>query len=299
MKTMSSIKSALLSLDGLSVGDAFGAAFGEGVTSPVAALWISGRQLPPRPWQWTDDTHMALSIVENLSEFEEIDQDALAERFTERFAEEPYRGYGQGAAWLLQQLAEGEDWVELAPQLFDGGSYGNGAAMRAAPIGGYYKEQPALAAKAAQRTAVITHAHPEGQAGAIAVAVAAAIAGKTNYPRGHAFLAQVMPFVPDGETRDGIQLSMKIPPSDFDTAVTKLGTGWQVSAQDTVPFCLWCAAYNHDDFAAALWQTAAGAGDRDTTCAIVGGIVALSAGEVPEAWIARREPLPGDFIVAG
>jgi hypothetical protein len=44
-----------------------------------------------------------------------------------------------------------------------------------------------------------------------------------------------------------------------------------------------------------MLQTVAGLGDRDTTCAIVGGIVALSAGEVPQEWIARRETLPEDF----
>jgi hypothetical protein len=35
-------------------------------------------------------------------------------------------------------------------------------------------------------------------------------------------------------------------------------------------------------------------GDRDTTCAIVGGIVAprLGEGGIPDEWIARREPLP-------
>jgi len=36
----------------------------------------------------------------------------------------------------------------------------------------------------------------------------------------------------------------------------------------------------------------AGLGDRDTTCAIVGGIVALIA-EIPEIWLDRCEPLPG------
>jgi hypothetical protein len=44
-----------------------------------------------------------------------------------------------------------------------------------------------------------------------------------------------------------------------------------------------------------MWVTVAGLGDRDTTCAIVGGIVALSAGQVPLDWIEKREPLPDIF----
>lgn len=60
-----------------------------------------------------------------------------------------------------------------------------------------------------------------------------------------------------------------------------------------MPFCVWCAARHLDDYEAALWSTVSGYGDRDTTCAIVGGIVALSAGResIPSSWLAAREPL--------
>ena len=48
------------------------------------------------------------------------------------------------------------------------------------------------------------------------------------------------------------------------------------------------------DYEEALWLTVSGLGDRDTTCAMVGGIVALSAGEgsIPPIWTAAREVLP-------
>jgi len=63
--------------------------------------------------------------------------------------------------------------------------------------------------------------------------------------------------------------------------------------QDTVPFCLWCSARHIDDYPEALWNTVSGLGDRDTTCAIVGGIVSLSAGTkgIPCEWLDSREPL--------
>ena len=61
----------------------------------------------------------------------------------------------------------------VAPALFGGGSYGNGGAMRAAPIGGYFWDDPERARKEAQRSAEVTHAHPEGQAGAAVRQVAA------------------------------------------------------------------------------------------------------------------------------
>jgi ADP-ribosylglycohydrolase len=72
----------------------------------------------------------------------------------------------------------------------------------------------------------------------------------------------------------------------------------KVSAQDTVPFCLWCAAKHLDNYEEALWATVSGLGDRDTTCAIVGGIVACYTGAegIPSNWLAAREPLP-DWIM--
>lgn len=43
-----------------------------------------------------------------------------------------------------------------------------------------------------------------------------------------------------------------------------------------------------------MWQTAIAGGDVDTTCAMVGGIVAMAVGQegIPPQWLANREPLP-------
>ncbi|MEJ2710230.1 MAG: ADP-ribosylglycohydrolase family protein [Anaerolineales bacterium] len=90
-------------------------------------------------------------------------------------------------------------------------------------------------------------------------------------------------------------VAISIPPDHLNEAIGALGSGSRVSAQDTVPYCLWCAAHHLRDYAQALWTTVSGMGDRDTTCAIVGGIVVLSAGQVPEDWRQRREPLPEGF----
>jgi ADP-ribosylglycohydrolase len=76
-------------------------------------------------------------------------------------------------------------------------------------------------------------------------------------------------------------------------AAKELGSGSRVISEDTVPFSVWCAARHLDSYEEALWSTVSGLGDRDTTCAIVGGIVALSAGRgsIPSAWLETRERL--------
>ena len=163
--------------------------------------------------------------------------------------------------------------------------------MRAAPIGGFFYNDLKRAASEAELSAEVTHAHIEGKAGAIAVAVAAAIATNRPYPTGQDFLKAVIPYVPDGVTKSRLNLAMQISSEALIDAMRELGTGTEVSAQDTVPFCLWSAAYHLDNYEEALWWTVKGLGDLDTTCAIVGGIVALSAPEIPAIWLQRREPL--------
>ncbi len=284
------IKQALLSLEGLSVGDGFG----------EKSFWlgkkaIARRELPPGTWRWTDDTQMALSIVETLREFNHIDQDALAESFAHRYTQQPQRGYGGGAMRHLQRVANGEDWRQVAPQLFPGGSYGNGGAMRAGPIGGYFAGDPSQAAREGKLSAEVTHTHPEGQAGAMGVAAAAAIAAMDQTSEGNDFLLEVAKFLPESQVLEGVKKALDIPPDQFERAIQTLGTGYQVSAQDTVPFCLWVAAHHQYDYIKAMWRTVAGRGDRDTTCAIVGSIVVLSAGGVPQEWVKRREKLPEGF----
>jgi ADP-ribosylglycohydrolase len=235
---------------------------------------------------------MALSIVEVLEKYGCIGQDFLALAFARRFTQEPHRGYAGGAMRLLAQIAAGGNWRELSPRLFGNGSFGNGSAMRVAPVGGYFFNDIKQAAEQARLSAVVTHAHIEGQAGAMAVAVSAAIAANDSLPTGNDFLKEVLRYVPDSVTKERIELAKQISSDDLNAARQKLGTGNEVSSQDTVPFCLWCSAHNLDDFERALWLTAKGFGDVDTTCAIVGSIVALSANKIPASWLKQREPLP-------
>ena len=285
------LRRARHSLDGLSVGDAFGQCFFTTVTT--VAERIARRTLPPAPWRTTDDTAMALSIVEVLAECGDIDQDSLADRFAAVFVREPWRGYGGGAMDILARLARGESWTTVAPSVFDGtGSMGNGGAMRAAPIGAWFADDPARAALEARQSAEVTHAHPEGQAGAIAVAVAAAWVAAGAGPPAELFTTVLM-HTPPGATRAGIEAAAGLPlTSSVKAAVVLLGSGDRVTSQDTVPFTLWCAARHAGAYQDALWTTVSGLGDRDTTCAIVGGIVAADpAVEVPAAWLRAREPL--------
>jgi ADP-ribosylglycohydrolase len=305
---MDPLAAARVSLLGLAVGDAFGSmldGFGEQLARKAAKRLISHKL----PWRWTDDTAMAISIVEVLERRGTIEVDELAAAFAKRFQAEPNRGYGAGAHRLLTRVALGGDWREEAASLFGGkGSYGNGAAMRAAPIGAFFAADLERVRAEALRSAEPTHAHVDGAAGAVAVAIAAALA-QTKIP-GERILGEVVRWTPAGKTRDKLlraeQLGLAF---DVTFAGEELGTGSNVTSQDTVPFCVWVAARHLASYEDALWTATAHPGleltanaltmfaiDRDTVGAIVGGIVACAVGVdgIPFLWRAACERLPSD-----
>lgn len=285
---------ATLSLEGLSVGDAFGEQFF--VDPNIVEELIEARTLPAPEWYFTDDTQMALSVVSILRQYRGINQDILAMSFGARY--DARRGYGGAMHWLLPKLWQGGKWPDLAPLLFEGqGSYGNGGAMRVAPVGAYFADDLDAVVENAAKSSDVTHAHPEAAAGAISIAVGAAYAWRTRAmpPNRQEFLDLVLPHVPDSVVREKIRHARRLDPSaSVVLAMSALGSGHDISAQDTCPFALWCAGGHLGSYEEALWLTVSGLGDRDTTCAMVGGIVALSAGaaSIPDAWIAAREPLP-------
>jgi ADP-ribosylglycohydrolase len=283
------------SLAGLSVGDALGAHYF--VPGNRAADLLAG-SLPPPVWEWTDDTEMACSVVWMLSQEARIDPDRLASAFAERC--EPYRGYGAGAFTILRRIRQGQPWSQAAGEAFDGeGSCGNGAAMRVPPLGAYFADSPSRAAQEAAIQARLTHAHPEGIAGAEAVAVAASLATAARFaderPRAGGFVDSVLSqLIAPTRVRAGVPHARKMVGAGVDEAAYELGNGAGVTAQDTVPFTIWIAARHLDDYAAAIQACISAGGDIDTTAAITGGIVAAYTGTagIPDAWLASREPLP-------
>ncbi|MFF6878057.1 ADP-ribosylglycohydrolase family protein [Streptomyces sp. NPDC012474] len=281
---------ALACLRGLSVGDALGSQYFVPVNYPL----LKRREVPPGPWQWTDDTEMAGSVVAVLAVHHRIDQDALARSFAEHHDFD--RGYGPAVNRMLRLVREGGDWRELAAALFKGqGSWGNGAAMRIAPLGAWYADDPEQATHQAEISAYTTHQHREGVVGAMAVAAAAAFAAAPDGPPGaEALLDSVIDLVPKSAVGAGLRRARDmLDYGDPGTVAAVLGCGRRTTAHDTVPFALWSAARSLGDYEQAFWTTAQVGGDVDTTCAIVGGVIAAGkAGTPPTEWVERTEPLP-------
>ncbi|MET7616683.1 ADP-ribosylglycohydrolase family protein [Streptomyces sp. NPDC005408] len=281
---------ALDSLRGLSVGDALGSQFFVPSNYPL----LKRRALPPGTWQWTDDTEMACSVLSVLAAHDRVDQDALARSFAEHHDFD--RGYGPAVNRMLRLIREGSDWRELAAALFKGqGSWGNGSAMRIAPLGAWYADDPEQATHQAEISSYTTHQHREAVVGAMAVAAAAALAADPAGPPGpEDLLDGVVALVPRSAVGAGLRRARDmLDYSDAGTVAAVLGSGRRTSAHDTVPFALWSAARSLGDFERTFWTTAQVGGDVDTTCAIACGVVAAGkSGQPPAAWLEQTEDLP-------
>lgn len=284
-------------LEGLSVGDAFGEvhSYRSANVRKRVELGVSAG-----PWWWTDDTAMALGIMDCLVRLGEIDETLLASIFAGNFKRDPDRGYGRMARMVLHAIAAGEDWQTASSRAFDGGSMGNGAAMRVGPLGAWFADDLERVAKEARLSARVTHWHPEGIAGAVAVGIAVASAWQTrDLPASEAresIAAEVLKFCPEGATRSMIGSACKYDPAASpQEAGRALGNGALVTAPDTVPFVIWSALRSLDDYQEAIVATVEADGDCDTNAAMVGSILAARLGIscIPEEWREAREPLPG------
>lgn len=287
------LTNAQKSLIGVSIGDAFGESF-FGETDFILEK-ISQRQMPDTKWEFTDDTVMSIAVFEELEESGEINQDSLINKFCKNHDLDNARGYGATLRRLLREISEGQNWQEVSNNAFDGmGSMGNGAAMRVCPIGAYHYDNVDNVKDLAIKSAVTTHSNIEAVNGAIAIAVGTALTTKMQLDNRFLdpleFIDNILEMLPDSDTKSKISKAKSVPYNyHIDTVKRILGNGTNMTAQDTVPFAIWCTAYNLANFEEALWKAVSILGDRDTICAIVGGMTIMSS---------KSENIPLDWINA-
>jgi ADP-ribosylglycohydrolase len=289
------IGNAKKSLLGVSIGDAFGESF-FGKTDEISKS-IESRKIPETKWEFTDDTIMAIAVFEELERDGNIDQDKLIKRICLNHNLDINRGYGATARKILREINEGQDWRIVTKNVFAGqGSMGNGAAMRSSPIGAFHYDDLKKVNELAIKSAEITHSNIEAITGAIAIATGTALATKMKVEN-HIlspidFLDKILSELPDTDTKSKISKSKSVSYDyQIETVRTILGNGTNMTSQDTVPFAIWCAAYNLENFENGLWKAVSILGDRDTICAMVGGIIIMSSNEknIPTAWTASVE----------
>lgn len=273
---------------GLAVGDALGSHF-EG----QAPDWIWRRYSRPEtlitdppeaPWRYSDDTQMTIGVAEALLKDEEILEQSLCEAFVENY--DPSRGYGRGARVILQAMEEGQDYRHWANELFPGGSFGNGAAMRVAPVGLLFHNDPDRLWEQARLASLPTHVHPLGIEGAQLLALAIAIGlREQSFDRG-TLLAELRQRATTVDFQERLKIAERVQGRDD---LFRLGNG--IAAQDSVItsiacFMIWPDSYEHVVANAILLG-----GDTDTVAAMAGAISGahLGAGAIPKHFLDALE----------
>ena len=237
--------------------------------------------------RYTDDTAMMIGVAESLIENRGFNADDMAQTFIRNYDAEPWRGYGPGPPAIFQMVKSGLDWRAASGGIYPGGSYGNGAAMRVAPIGLLYYDDLDELKKISCQSSRITHTHPLGMEGAALQACAVAIAVRTEPGRydKYDFLRKLNDFVEMDEYQEKLK-SIKIllrESAGEPKVITELGN--TVEAFNSVPISIYSFLAN-SGFKAALDYALSLGGDRDTISAMTGAIAGACYGaeDIPKEW---------------
>lgn len=237
---------------------------------------------------YTDDTQMTLATARSLVRRGRVDGADCAASCAGLF--DPERGYGRSATALLKELAAGADYTKTGSMLFPEGSFGNGAAMRIAPVGLLYgAAEPGLVRQQVCEAVRATHVHDEAIDGATLVAVAIGQLSRTKaaaLPDSASYLQELAPLCRTMEMRSKVVLAARFLEEETGRAdvVAMLGNGVRTLA--SVPTALYTAMKYLHQPEQALVEAVAYGGDTDTIAAMTGALVgALNGADAfPRRW---------------
>jgi poly(ADP-ribose) glycohydrolase ARH3 len=277
------------------VGSALGDALGE-LAFRLRSEQMLRTEATRRPiLEYTDDTAMAIGLAESLSKMGTIDEQHLGDTFRANFEREPWRGYGAGPPIVFSLVEEhGVSYHDAARTLFGGhGSYGNGAAMRIAPIGLFFHDSEDLYRKA-RASASVTHTHPVGVDGAAVLALAVAQAVRLEPQESlpvNQFLEPLLEFARTPEIRDKLMLVGDLISRDVCPLQAAVTLGQGVAVHLSMPFAVYSFLCHSGSFRSCLFCAVLNGGDRDTlgamACAISGAHLGIEG--IPSAWRGRLE----------
>lgn len=275
---------------GLAVGDALGGLFEAQGADHLRARFPSVDDLIAYPqdelW-YTDDTQMAIGLAEALVERGEVVEEVLCRAFVANYV--PTRGYGRGARMVLDAMEDGRDYRAVAEDYFPGGSYGNGAAMRVAPVGLLFRNDPDRLREQARLSALPTHLHPLGIEGARLLALAVALASREGPFDRAAFFAELTAACESDEYRAKLVSAAAVrTPGDL----AELGN--RIEALHSVPTAIASFALTPDSFEQTVGNVILLGGDTDTLAAMAGAVSGtyLGAGRLPGRLVGLLETSP-------
>ena len=213
--------------------------------------------------RFTDDTVLSIAVADAI--LNQTDYASALKNYARKY---PAAGYGISfLCWAQSSSTKPYN------------SWGNGAAMRVSPVGfAFDSEEDVL--QEAEKTAAVTHNHPEGIKGAQATAMAIFLARRGANK---------------SEIRRQIQHRFHY---DLDRLIEDIRPDYvfDVSCQGSVPESM-LAFLESDNFEDAIRLAISLGGDSDTMGCIAGGIAQAYYGRIPETILESvRQRLPESFV---
>ena len=250
---------------------------------------------------YTDDTEMMMGIMESLCEVGRFDPGLTAQKFLHNFNHS--RGYGGRIYGVMDRLRRGIPWNQAGTD-----SWGNGSAMRIAPIGFFFYDDPIKLRDAAIQSSIITHKHPKGIAGAVAQAIAVGIATQKGL-KGEAievegFIDHIIEDVGeiDQEMAHQLEKIKGIEGGDMRATIDAIGSHFycDVSALGAVPPAIASFLLTRG-FKESVVAAVNCGGDTDTLGAMSGAIAGAYYGysHIPSHWLIplENEGKGRDYII--
>jgi len=242
-----------------------GAIIGDIIGSQYEFSRVAGKDFPlfTDKSHYTDDSLLTLMTARGL-----MTGESYTTPYREAYFAEPHQSWG---------LRFGDWCQQTDPRPCN--SFGNGSAMRVSPVAWFFDTQGDVLAEA-ERSAAVTHDHPEGIRGAQAAALAV-------------FLAR------QGASKDVIRSRITADFGyDLSRSVDDLMANYHFNetCQGTVPEALICFLES-EYFEDSIRNAVAINGDADTLAAITGGISEAFYGGVPKAFEREaRDRLKDEFV---
>ena len=247
--------------------------------------WFRGETPISDHWtgQYTDDSQLARELLISLMEHNGFNGDDYAARIVTLFKNNTIVGRGLATDEAVHRLLNGVHWKESGcpPP-----SAGNGTAMRAAPMGLFYHDDPEKLIEAAHLQGWITHQDPRCSAGSVAIAGAVALAIQSDELNTQEFLAKLSGWA-SVYSRDfaqfitGLNELVLLPPHKAIDAIADAGKPfgyadeWPGISPFVVCSVLW-SLYCFLRYPTSYWDAISTAisvgGDVDTTGAMTGAV---------------------------
>jgi ADP-ribosylglycohydrolase len=277
---------------GSAVGDALGAPyeFKPPISAATPVEMRGGGSFDWAPGEWTDDTSMAIPILQALARGKSLSDEATQDEIVSAWHEwaETAKDVGIQTRNVLAGLqaptaASARDSAEAVHRQA-GRSGGNGSLMRTAPIALSALESREQTVTNARTISRLTHLDED--AGDACVLWSDAI--RTAILTGNCEIRDALELIPElrrGLWLERIEAAEKFEPFHFEN------NGWVVSAFQAA----WSAVFRADFLADGLERAVRAGNDTDTVAAIAGGVLGakFGAGQIPNEWTELLHGWPG------